>query len=235
MEGLPRSRARQRLVDAGFRVRERREESSTIAENRVIRTQPSIGALAEVGGPVTMIASGGPEQVKVPEVVGQQLDEARDELERAGLTADVTREESADDEPGTVLRQSPGAGKSVEEGTSITLVVAEEPEEVDVPDVVGRDESEAVAALSSVGLEVNVEETEVTRPSQDGVVQRQSPRSGQRLSPGRRVSITVGRFEPDLDPDGGGGDSGGADGGTETQPSDEGTTTGASFETGADG
>ena len=58
----------------------------------------------------------------------------------------------------------------------MTLVVAEEPEEVAVPDVRGRSESEAVSALSSVGLEVNVEETTVDRPSQDGVVQRQSPR-----------------------------------------------------------
>ena len=38
----------------------------------------------------------------------------------------------------------------------------------------GRDEAEAVAALSSAGLEVNVEERAVDTPSQDGVVLEQN-------------------------------------------------------------
>jgi serine/threonine-protein kinase len=192
----------------------------------VIRTLPPIGSEIAVGATVTLVVSTGPEQVTVPNVVGDDVDEARDRLEAAGLKAEVRREEAADEDPGTVLRQDPGAAQEVESGSEVTLVVAEEPEEVSVPDVRGRSESEAVSALSSVGLEVNVEETAVDRPSQDGVVQRQSPRSGQRLERGRRVTITVGRFEPDP----GTGD----DDPTQTTPDNPtttpDTTTGASLE-----
>ena len=197
VEELSRSQARSRLRDAGFRVRERREPSEDVREGRVIRTLPPIGSEIAVGATVTLVVSTGPEEVTVPNVVGQDVDEARDRLEAAGLRAEVRREEAEDEEPGTVLRQDPGAAEEVESGSEVTLVVAEEPEEVSVPDVTGRSESEAVSALSSVGLEANVEETSVDRPSQDGVVQRQSPSSGRRLEQGRRVTITIGRFEPD--------------------------------------
>jgi serine/threonine-protein kinase len=232
VEGLSGRQARSRLRDAGFRVRERDEPSEEVREGRVIRTLPPIGSEIAVGSTVTLVVSTGPEQVTVPNVVGADVDDARDQLESAGLTADVRREEDPDAEPGTVLRQDPGADEEVEAGSEVTLVVAEEPEEVEVPDVRGRSESEAVAALSSVGLEVNVEESSVDRPSQDGVVQRQSPGSGARLERGRRVTITVGRFEPDDDT----GDDGGTGGqGTETTPggtttSPGGTTTGASLQ-----
>ena len=227
VEGLSRRRARSRLRDAGFRVREREEASEDVRADRVIRTLPPIGSEIAVGATVTLVVSTGPEQVTVPNVVGNDVDEARARLEAAGLKAEVRREEAADEEPGTVLRQDPGAAQEVESGSEVTLVVAEEPEEVSVPDVRGRSESEAVSALSSVGLEVNVEETAVDRPSQDGVVQRQSPGSGQRLERGRRVTITVGRFEPDP----GTGD----DGPTQTTPDNptttpDDTTTGASLE-----
>jgi serine/threonine-protein kinase len=234
VEGLSRSSARARLRRAGFRARERTETSDEIREGRVIRTQPPIGSEIEVGTTVTLVLSAGPEEVTVPNLVGSDVDEARDQLESLGLKSDVRREENEDEEPGTVLEQDPGADTQIDAGSEVTLVVAEEPKNAAVPDVRGRTESEAVSALSAAGLEADVEETVVRRPSQDGVVQRQSPARGQRLERGRRVTITVGRFEPEPNtgedgttttPDEG---NGGADGGTETQPgTTTGTTTGA--------
>jgi eukaryotic-like serine/threonine-protein kinase len=218
VEGLSRARARARLRRAGFRVRERREVSEDVDENRVIRTLPPIGSEVGVGSTVTLVISSGPEQVSVPDVVGRDVEDARDALEAAGLRSDVVREQSEDDEPGTVLRQDPGAEAQVASGSTISLVVAEEPDDVEVPDVTGRDESEAVGALSGAGLEVDVRETPVDRPSQDGVVQRQSPSGGRRIERGRQVTITVGRFEPDLNPDPEPDPGAAPDPGTETTP-----------------
>ena len=103
-----------------------------------------------------------------------------------------------------MLRAGPGGGRrEVDAGSTVTLVVAEEPER-------GRRCPTSPAATSPRrsprsrrrGLEVNVEERAVDRPSQDGVVQSPvAARRAQRLERGRRVTITVGRFEPDLDPD----------------------------------
>jgi len=124
---------------------------SGVAGSRVIRTLPPTGSEIAVGASVTLVLSSGPEEVTVPNVVGQDVDEARDQLEAAGLRAEVRREEADDEEPGTVLRQDPGPGEEVASGSEVTLVVAEEPEEVTVPDVRGRSESEAVGSIGTAG------------------------------------------------------------------------------------
>ena len=41
----------------------------------------------------------------------------------------------------------------------------------------------------------------VDRPSYDGKVLAQSPAAGREVERGSRVTITVGRFDPDLNPD----------------------------------
>lgn len=201
VEGRTRAQARKLLREAGFRVLERREASDDVPEGRVIRTVPIVGQEVAVGAPVTLVVSSGPEQVRVPNLRGKDVDDAREALQALGLTADVTREESDTADPGTVLSQKPAAGSTVDAGAAVVLVVAEEPEDVEVPDVVGKDESEASGALASAGLKVNITERDVDRPSQDGMVQSQSPKPGARLERGQEVTVVVGRFEPDLDPD----------------------------------
>ena len=220
VEGKGRREARSELVRAGFKVRERREASDDVEQGLVIESVPAAGAQVEVGSTVTIVVSTGPDQVAVPDVVGSALGEARSELEAAGLGVEVAREETQESEPDTVIGQNPEGGAEVDEGSTVTLTVAEEPEEVEVPEVVGLDESQAAERLSGAGLEVNVREEPVERPSDDGRVLDQSPAPGRQVEAGARVTITVGRFDPDLDPDPGdttedppaGDDTGGLDG-----------------------
>jgi len=200
VEGQRVAEARSALEQAGFETRTRREFSDDVASGRVISTTPPGGTQAERGTRVTLVVSRGPEQVQVPDVTGQSLDAARAALERIGLETTVQRQESADADPGTVLRQDPAAGAEVDAGTTVTLTVAEEVEEVEVPSVVGRSQEEATEALSGAGFEVDVGEDDVQTPDEDGVVLRQTP-SGGRAERGSQVRIVVGRFDPDLDPD----------------------------------
>jgi eukaryotic-like serine/threonine-protein kinase len=201
VEGLTRKQARKRLTDAGFRVRERREASDDVEEGKVVEATPTAGAQVEVGSVVTIVISTGPEQVKVPGVVDSDVDEARAQLERAGLEVVVQREETADAEPDTVIGQTPEGGTEVEKGSTVTLTVAKEVEKVGVPGVTGLDESEAAEKLSGAGLKVDVQEEPVDVRSDDGKVLSQSPAAGRQVERGSPVTITVGRFDPDLDPE----------------------------------
>jgi eukaryotic-like serine/threonine-protein kinase len=218
VEGRPLAEARAALEQAGFETRTRRVFSDDVATGRVISTTPPGGTQAERGSRVTLVVSRGPEQVQVPDVTGQSLDDARAALERLGLETAVQREESADAEPGNVLRQDPAGGAEVDAGTTVTLTVAREVEEVEVPSVVGRTQDEATEALSGAGFEVDVGREEVQTPDEDGVVLRQTPSQG-RAERGSQVRIVVGRFDPDLDPDPQPGDEG-------TAPDDGGDTGG---------
>jgi serine/threonine-protein kinase len=223
VEGLRRRDARKRLTEAGFKVRERREPSDDVEPGRVVETSPAAGAQVEVGSTVTLVISTGPEQVTVPAVEGDGVDAARAELERVGLEVSIAREETNASAPDTVIGQDPAGGTEVEKGTTVTLTVAQEVETVSVPGVTGLDESQAAERLSGAGLKVNVQEKAVERPSQDGKVLSQSPGSGREVERESQVTIVVGRFEPELDPDPG-------STGEEPPPDDDGGGTSAGGE-----
>jgi eukaryotic-like serine/threonine-protein kinase len=206
--GDPRSEARRRLREAGFRIEEQREASEEVGENRVIETTPGAGTVAEVGATVTLTISSGRERVAVPEVVGLDRDEAASQLRDVGLRVSFSEQESEDEDPGTVLRQSPEPGTRVAEGSTVTLTVASEPERVDVPDVIGQGEREAVNAITDAGLTARVRTEEVAPDDPSiGQVVRTNPSAGREVDRGSTVSVTVAEAaQPDPEP--GGGDEG---------------------------
>jgi len=198
--GDGRRAARRTLTAAGFRVFERRMASDTVKLNRVIAQSPSGDSRAEGGSKVTLDISSGQEQVAVPGVIGKSTDDARSALEAAGLRVTVDSREDAK-EPGTVLAQNPGAGARVGRGSAVTITVAEQARQVTVPNVVGRSQTNATETLSDRGLKIDVEETPVDSPDDDGIVQAQAPGADAKADRGATVTITVGVFDPDLNPD----------------------------------
>jgi eukaryotic-like serine/threonine-protein kinase len=194
--GLPTDEAEAQLSDAGFKTRDERQYSNRVERGRVIGTQPEAGSVVERGTTVVLVVSRGVEQVAVPDVVGDSEDEARSELEDAGLRAgDVTEQENADDEPGTVLEQAPAPGGEVDRGSAVNLVVAAPPPEVEVPDVLDLSEEEATSQLENAGFQVDVNDQTVTDPADDGLVQDQAPDPGEERPEGSTIRITVGRLE----------------------------------------
>ncbi len=199
--GDGRRTARQKLTQAGFEVQERRVPSAGVRINRVISQTPSASSQAEKGSVVTLEVSAGPEQVKVPDVAGKTDEQARTALENVGFRVTVAKKEDADADPGKVLSQNPAAGTAAARGSVVTVTVAEQPKQVDVPNVVGRSQTAATETLSKAGLGIDVEEAPVDSPDRDGIVQTQSPDADTKADRGTTVTITVGVFDPDLDPD----------------------------------
>jgi eukaryotic-like serine/threonine-protein kinase len=136
-------------------------------------------------------------------VVGQERDDARSRLERVDLAVDVTEQESSQ-EPGTVISQDPPAGTKVAKGDTISLTVAKEPSEAEVPDVRGAAVNDALDALSDAGFRPRQRTVLVDTADEDGFVIDQDPKPGERRKKGSRVTIQVGRFDDSqLDPEGG--------------------------------
>jgi serine/threonine-protein kinase len=193
--------AERMMEEAGFETDVRREPSDSVDEGRVISSQPAENTQLEKGRTVVLVVSEGPEQVSVPGVVGDQEDDARSALEDAGLRADVSEEESTEEDPGTVLRQDPGSGERVDKGSRVKLVVAKAPPDVAVPDVIDQERADAEKALKDAGFQVRVREETVDTLDQDGIVISQNPTDGEERPKGSRVTIVVGKFEPPLNPE----------------------------------
>jgi len=115
--GMATEEARTTLADAGFDVVVAEEYSDTAERGIVIRQTPVGGQDLVPGSPVTIVASKGPQTVRVPDVRGMSVEDATGALRYDGLDADVVKYE-----PGArVKRQDPSPGTGVRRGTVVTL------------------------------------------------------------------------------------------------------------------
>jgi serine/threonine-protein kinase len=194
--GQPVKAATKALQEAGFKVDRQDEPSDDVPKGRVVSTTPPAATPIDVGSTVSLTVSSGREKGKVPDVVGQDREDARAQLEQAGFVVDATEQEDADHEPGTVLSQDPAAGTELTQGKTVTITVAKEPENAQVPNVLGRGVDDAVNLLSDAGFVPNQVTETVDRRSQDGRVISQTPVGGTQTKSGSRVTITVGRYVP---------------------------------------
>ncbi len=117
--------ARATLQAAGLtNVTTQQQASTDVAAGSVISSNPAQGAEVAPGDTITLIVSSGPEPVSVPGVEGLSEDNARTQLESAGLVVQISDEQV--DNPGQdgrVLSQSPQAGQQANPGDTVNLVV----------------------------------------------------------------------------------------------------------------
>jgi serine/threonine-protein kinase len=197
VEGLSEAAALARLRRAGFRPSSKPQASSTVASGRVLGSDPAAGTPLAPGSPVTVLVSSGPAPVRVPDVKGQSQSAAEATLTNAGLTVgSVSKRTSSAQPPGTVVAQTPASGSSTHAGGSVDLVVAEASQQATVPNVVGKGEALAAAALGSAGFTPRTSTTPTTDPSKVGVVLSQSPAGGHSARKGASVTIVLGVAAP---------------------------------------
>ncbi|MFT3864788.1 MAG: PASTA domain-containing protein [Solirubrobacterales bacterium] len=190
--GMTREEATETLEEAEFEVATENVNSSTVEEGRVIHSEPSAGKSATHGSTVTIFISTGPKLVKVPVLTGEQRRVAVQKIRGRDLVAEVGEEES-NAPVGQVLKQSPNAGKELEPGSTVQIVVSAGREKKKVPGVVGLERREAVEEMRAAGLTPVVEEEETRNEEQIGRVRRQSPTGGTEVLPGAEVTLIVGK------------------------------------------
>jgi eukaryotic-like serine/threonine-protein kinase len=187
--------AAQILQNRGFEVDVVPIQSDTVEEDRVAGQRPEPGTEAEEGSLVTITVSSGPGEAPIPPVQGMRADAAADELREAGFEPERRREFSDNVPQGRVIGTNPAEGTSVRRGTTVTLIVSRGPEQVAVPDLVGRSRDEAQRLLGEAGLQAAFTEREDAEATA-GTVLEQDPAPGTRLPEGGTVELVVAR-EPD--------------------------------------
>src|ERR671910_927507 len=125
VKGQSESDARNALSGAGFTgtIQAQQEPSNDVKQGQVTRTDPPAGTEAAADATITLFVSSGPGKVGVPDVRNLSEQNARSQLEAAGLvvqTSDETTNDPAQD--GRVLSQSPTGGE-VPLGSTVNLVI----------------------------------------------------------------------------------------------------------------
>jgi serine/threonine-protein kinase len=195
--GIELSAAIASLQNQGFEVDVQRVVSAA-PKDRVIRQDPQPGLKVKDGSRVTLVVSGGPGQVGVPDVVGKGGKEAKRMIKEAGLKSSTRQQASSSVATGQVIETRPGPGTQVERGSTVTLVVSSGPEQVAVPGVVGDNKDTAVSRIEGAGLQVNVTQQETTS-APEGEVISQDPTGGAQVPAGTSVTIVVAKAPPQAD------------------------------------
>jgi eukaryotic-like serine/threonine-protein kinase len=119
------SSARAELEGEGFEVAVERAPSSETPEGLVFAQSPDPRQMAARGATVTITVSSGPPDVTVPNVVGEQREQAEKELEDAGFQVEVVEQETEDPtQNNIVVDQDPEGGSQAPRGSEVTIHVA---------------------------------------------------------------------------------------------------------------
>lgn len=161
------------------------EFSETVKEDHVIRQEPGPNAEISRGGEVRVILSKGQERYEVPALTGMSEQEATKKVEETKLKSRVIKENHPSVPTGDVIRSEPAAGEELPASGIVTLVVSKGQQKVEIPDVVGKDVTEADATLTGLGFKVSI-----VGDSQ-GKVTAQTPSKGVQGKEGDTVTLTV--------------------------------------------
>ncbi len=193
--GETEAQANQKLTQALFRVNPIAQSSNTVANGRVIGTNPKAGLPAAQGSAVQLVVSSGPPVTTIPTLVNQDPATAGSELGSMGLKVNPAQESSLTVPAGEVTRTNPPAGTSVAIGTTVTLFVSTGPPQVNVPDVTGDTRSQAQAALQAAGFTATFSTAAVSDPAQNGLAQSESPAAGSSQTQGSTVNVVIGAYQ----------------------------------------
>lgn len=96
-------------VEEGYVISQETEAETEISAGETIKIHVSIGT--------------GIKQVQMTSVIGMSESDAKNQIIKLGLKSNVTYEEDTTKDNGVVLKQSVDTGKTVDEGTTVTITV----------------------------------------------------------------------------------------------------------------
>ncbi len=168
---------------------------------RVIGQTPPAGTLVRAGKRVALIVSRGARVDRVGTYVGRSITEVRAELRALFAAGDQTILLSepqyvfSDQEPGTVIAQSPTPGTEITTITEVALVVSRGPDvdRIELASFIGLPYETAIHRLSQNSIPFRFEVREAEPDERSGLVVDQDPDPQSEVEVGSFVTLTMTR------------------------------------------
>ncbi len=162
-------------------------------DGEVLEQNPSVGTKVKTGDVITLTVAVEPEEDMMPDFVGDDIFDVREELNRMGLVC-VEQEESSDTiENGHVVRTEPSAGSGVKSGDTVTIYVCKkDTSTVNVPNIVTMSPEMAKLELEAVGLKLDTNYTsEPSMTVAEGYIVRCTPVVGSPVAEGTAIKVVI--------------------------------------------
>jgi len=176
------------------------DASSVEDKDKVVNQSPPEGSKIDSGSPVTISLGKGPDQVRVPQVVGQSIGVAEPNLvDSAGFKISVQQVPSSRPK-GEVIGTTPAGGAMADKGATVTVQVSAG-DQIPMPDLTGMTPSQAVDQLRSQGWSGGagqiVQTTQGTFDAGNvGRIVDQQPKPGSSVGKNGTVTIVTGVLGP---------------------------------------
>ncbi len=127
----------------------------TVPAGQIIEQNPYGGRSVDIGTEISVVVSRGPRKITLDNYVGVDIRQVEVDLNRLGLIPIIQEEHDEDVGESLVISTTPAANAELSAGDTVTLLVSlgRELEIVEVPNLVGKTEADAIEALNSAGLE----------------------------------------------------------------------------------
>jgi serine/threonine-protein kinase len=199
---LTQQQAEQQLNAFGLRLDPNigHDASSADDKDKVVNQNPPEGAKVDSGSAVTISLGKGPDQTRVPQVVGQSIDVAEPNLQdSAGFKVVVQQVPSARPK-GEVIGTSPAGGAMADKGSTVTVQVSAGGQ-ISMPDLTGLTPAQAADKLRSAGWTGGAGQiSQTTQGTFDtgnvGRIVDQQPKAGSSVGKNATVTIVMGVLGP---------------------------------------
>lgn len=161
-----------------------------VPAGQVLSQTPLAGQEVAPGSPVRVMLSGGAERTAVPVVASMNRDQAVAVLEASGFRVTVAEVEDLRAE-GRVVGTDPPAGARVPVPSPIRVEVSTGPPMVQVPDLAGLGQEQALELLGDVGLRLGEVEYRFSGFFAEEEVIWQNPPSGAAVPKGSSVRVRL--------------------------------------------
>ena len=187
--------ARQELEAAGLVVKlEDKETTDESQQGKVVSSEPTGGTEVQPGSTVTLTVGKKPNTLKIPDVTGMTVAQAKQVLSSAGFTGEISQQdadpqtEPVDAKRGNVVAVKPEVDTNVAPDQAITLTIATGNSAV--PDLTGKTPEDATRLAEQSGFRLSVVEQE-TSEQPAGRVFDQDYAAGTSLARGTTIQVSV--------------------------------------------
>jgi eukaryotic-like serine/threonine-protein kinase len=157
-------------------------------------TDPGAGKMIPVGSKVIVNVTAGPTIRQVPNVTNESEAQAQSDLNAAGFNLVVAGYQDSNQPANYVVSQDPQPGQNANQGSNVKVILSKGPPQTTVPNEVGKSSEQAMIDLENAGFKVKQVPQATADPTQQDVVQSQSPAGNTQAAKGSTVTIYVGQF-----------------------------------------
>ncbi len=179
------------------------EYNADVAEGKIIKQEPTSGITydsrkktVKEGETIKIWVSKGQKIVNVPDLlIGKSKDEVVTKIEANELKVEIVEENSDKMESGKVIKVEPEEKTEVAAGSTVKVYVSIGLEQKEVPNLIGKTEEEAKAAITAAGLKYKATLTKSDSTKPNNTIIEQSIVAGSVVDKGTEITLTLNKFD----------------------------------------